>query len=233
MLHKLTTLAAAAAPAAAATTPAPPVLRVMPLGDSITDGYLTSSYAGYRLPLWQKSQTHSRLRVDFVGSRQSCSAPDSDNEAHGATMINGFRGKAPEWVRRAEPDVVLLHHGVNDHDRGTDKANAPARLAAVADEILAARPGVTVVVMGLIPTSSFGRRLEAALLPGALRLCGEQVDQAAERVQCAIVGRNSSSPSDGSRSLLVSGEQTGDVPLQLSSRKISRAELGLLPAGSA
>ncbi|MCB5164522.1 FG-GAP-like repeat-containing protein [Streptomyces bambusae] len=166
MLHKLTTFAAtavlgagtafaaAAAPAAAATTPAPPVLRVMPLGDSITDGYLTSSNAGYRLPLWQKSQTHTRFRVDFVGSRQSGSAPDSDNEAHTATMINDFRGKAAAWVRGAAPDVVLLHHGINDLDRGTDKANAPARLAAVTDEILAARPGVTVVVMGLIPSSA-------------------------------------------------------------------------------
>ncbi|MCC0097659.1 FG-GAP-like repeat-containing protein [Streptomyces flavotricini] len=143
----------AAAPAAAADNPAPPVLRVMPLGDSITDGYQSSTNAGYRLQLWQKSQTNSRFRVDFVGSRQSGAAPDSDNEAHGATMINDFRGKVTDWVRAAEPDVVLLHHGVNDLDRGTDKAEAPARLAAVTDEILAARPGVTVVVMGLIPIS--------------------------------------------------------------------------------
>ncbi|MGZ9934983.1 FG-GAP-like repeat-containing protein [Streptomyces sp. NC-S4] len=147
------TALSAAVPAVAAAPPAPPVLRVLPLGDSITDGYQSSTYAGYRLQLWQKSQAHPRFRVDFVGSRQSGSAPDSDNEAHGATMINDFRGKAGDWVRSAEPDVVLLHHGVNDLDRGTDKANAPARLAAVTDEILAARPGVTVVVMGLIPTS--------------------------------------------------------------------------------
>ncbi|MFJ5552562.1 FG-GAP-like repeat-containing protein [Streptomyces sp. NPDC093225] len=143
----------AAAPAAAAVQPAPPVLRVMPLGDSITDGYQSSTSAGYRLPLWQKSQAHPRFRVDFVGSRQSGSAPDNDNEAHSGSMTNDFRGKAGDWVRGAEPDVVLLHHGINDLDRGTDKAGAPARLAAVTDEILAARPGVTVLVMGLIPTS--------------------------------------------------------------------------------
>ncbi|MER5935227.1 SGNH/GDSL hydrolase family protein [Streptomyces sp. NPDC002054] len=146
--------AAATAPASAVANPAPPVLRVMPLGDSITDGYQGSTNAGYRVPLWQKALTHPRFRVDFVGSRQSGSAPDNDNEAHGATVINDFRGKAGDWIRSAEPDVVLLHHGVNDLDRGTDKANAPVRLAAVTEEILAARPGVTVVLMGLIPTSA-------------------------------------------------------------------------------
>ncbi|MGW2994679.1 GDSL-type esterase/lipase family protein [Streptomyces sp. NPDC001193] len=166
MLRKMITLTAAtavgvsglvgasAAPAAAAPNPAPPVLRVMPLGDSITDGYQGSTGLGYRLPLWQKSLTHARFRVDFVGSRQAGPNGDSDNEAHGATMINDIRAGAPGWVRAAEPDVVLLHEGVNDLDRGTDKANAPARLAALTDEILAARPGVTVVVMGLIPTSN-------------------------------------------------------------------------------
>ncbi|MFB7352919.1 FG-GAP-like repeat-containing protein [Streptomyces gardneri] len=144
----------AAAPAAAlAASPAPPVLRVMPLGDSITEGYRSSTNAGYRLPLWQRGQAHPRFRVDLVGSRQSGSVPDSDHEAHSATMIDDLRGRATTWVRGLEPDVVLLHQGVNDLDRGTDKANAPARLAALIEEVLAARPGVTVVVMGLIPVS--------------------------------------------------------------------------------
>ncbi|MFI5868098.1 GDSL-type esterase/lipase family protein [Streptomyces sp. NPDC051546] len=163
MPHTMTTLAVAAAlgvgatttaaTSAAAANPAPVVLRVMPLGDSITDGYQSSTNSVYRLQLWQRSQTHSGFRVHLVGSRQSGSGPDSDNEAHGATMINDFRGKVTDWVRGAEPDIVLLHHGVNDLDRGTDKTNAPVRLAAVTDEILAARPGVTVIVMGLIPIS--------------------------------------------------------------------------------
>ncbi|MFF3017336.1 FG-GAP-like repeat-containing protein [Streptomyces sp. NPDC057939] len=166
MLHKIITLTtvtavgvggllgAAAAPASAAPDPAPPVLRVMPLGDSITDGYQGTTGLGYRLPLWQKSLTHARFRVDFVGSRQGGPTGDSDNEAHSATMINDIRAGAAGWVRAAEPDVVLLHEGVNDLDRGTDKADAPARLAALTDEILAARPGTTIVVMGLIPTSN-------------------------------------------------------------------------------
>ncbi|MFJ6793504.1 FG-GAP-like repeat-containing protein [Streptomyces sp. NPDC091268] len=163
MLRRITTLtvaatlgavgAALAPPATAAPSPTPPVLRVMPLGDSITDGYRSSTNAGYRLPLWQRAQAHPRFRVDFVGSRQSGGVPDSDNEAHGATMINDLRAEAEGWIRSAEPDVVLLHEGVNDLDRGTDKANAPARLAALGDGILAARPGVTVVVMGLLPNA--------------------------------------------------------------------------------
>jgi hypothetical protein len=62
---------AATAAATAATTahdvaPLAEAVRVMPLGDSITDGFNVPG--GYRVDLWQKLVAGGRT-VDFVGSQ--------------------------------------------------------------------------------------------------------------------------------------------------------------------
>lgn len=69
----LTLLAAIAAVGPGATTataaaqPAPPLVRIMPLGDSITSGANSSDRAGYRAPLWDLMAGQSRYTPDFVG----------------------------------------------------------------------------------------------------------------------------------------------------------------------
>ncbi|MFD9129300.1 GDSL-type esterase/lipase family protein [Kitasatospora sp. NPDC059571] len=155
-LAALTALAALAgtAPAASAAAPAPaPVLRVMPLGDSITAGYRSTSDAGYRGPLADLVAQQSRYTVDLVGSRGNGAVTDPDNEGHSGFMVDDIRSGADGWIAAAQPDVVLLHIGINDLDRSTDKAHAADRASALIDRILADRPGVTVLVMGLIPTT--------------------------------------------------------------------------------
>ncbi|MGK4584206.1 FG-GAP-like repeat-containing protein [Kitasatospora sp. HPMI-4] len=131
----------------------PPLLKVMPLGDSITAGYQSSSGAGYRLPLWNEAASQSRYRMDFVGTVQGGAVQDPDNEGHGGTMIDDIRGQIDGYVTKDQPDVVLLHLGINDLDRGTDKAHAGDRMTALIDQIFADRPGVAVIVQGLLPTT--------------------------------------------------------------------------------
>ncbi|MFB7669773.1 GDSL-type esterase/lipase family protein, partial [Kitasatospora sp. NPDC056138] len=141
--------------ASATTGPviSPPLLKVMPLGDSITVGYQSSSGAGYRLPLWNEVASQSRYQMDFVGTVQGGAVQDPDNEGHSATMIDDIRGQIDGYVAKDQPDVVLLHLGINDLDRGTDKAHAGDRMTALIDQIFADRPGVTVIVQGLLPTT--------------------------------------------------------------------------------
>ncbi|MFJ8040316.1 FG-GAP-like repeat-containing protein [Kitasatospora sp. NPDC096147] len=146
-------LAATAPTASAAVVTPPPTLRVMPLGDSITNGYSSSTGDGYRKPLAELIAGQNGYRVDYVGSQQGGGLADRDHEGHSGFMIDDIRNGVDGWLTAAQPDVVLLHIGVNDLDRGTDKAGAPARLAALVDRILADRPGVTVVVQGVIPTT--------------------------------------------------------------------------------
>ena len=56
-------------------------VRVMPLGDSITDGYNVPG--GYRINLWQRLAA-GRYTVDFVGSgfNGPASLGDHDHEGH-------------------------------------------------------------------------------------------------------------------------------------------------------
>lgn len=147
---------AACTPATAAPTSKPtptvtarPPLRIMPLGDSITQGVGSSTGAGYRKPLQERL---AGRRVDFVGSQSGGAAADPDHEGHSGYMIDQLRAGINGWLEAARPDVVLLHAGINDLDRG-EQAHAADRLIALAERIAADRPGATVLVLGLIPTT--------------------------------------------------------------------------------
>src|SRR5262249_13543734 len=57
---------------------------------------------------------------------------------------------------------VLLHIGINDLDRSTDKEHAADRLVLLLDQIYTDQPGVTVLLLGLIPTTGGLQDLVAA-----------------------------------------------------------------------
>ena len=118
-------LAAVAAMVAAvpiATTPASAEsnggVRVMPLGDSITDGF--SVPGGYRIGLWQRLAAGG-YRVDFVGSQFNgpASLGDHDHEGHSGWRIDQIDANIVNWLRTTTPRTVLLHIGTNDMCRTT------------------------------------------------------------------------------------------------------------------
>jgi lysophospholipase L1-like esterase len=132
---------------------APPTLRVMPLGDSITWGVGSPTASSYRRPLADLLSGQSRYAVAFVGSQASGSLPDLANEGHSGYTIDQIRAGIDDWMAGTRPDAVLLHIGINDLNRGVDIPNAPTRLKALTDRIFANKPGITVLVLGLIPTT--------------------------------------------------------------------------------
>ncbi|MER7507066.1 SGNH/GDSL hydrolase family protein [Streptomyces lavendulae] len=123
----------------------------MPLGDSITAGVGSSTGGGYRLPLWQELAGRG-MQVDFVGSERGGGFEDPDHEGHSGYMIDQIRARIDGWLGQAQPDVVLLHLGINDLDRG-ERPGAADRLVALIDRIERDQPGITVIVQGLIPTT--------------------------------------------------------------------------------
>jgi lysophospholipase L1-like esterase len=165
---------------AEASAAAPIWLRVMPLGDSITDGGSVSSRAGYRLPLWNLAAAESGYGLDFVGTSSSGSVADADHEGHSGWMIDDIRKRIAGWASAAGPDVVLLHIGINDLDRG-DPTGAPDRLAMLVDEIYAVRPSAVIILAGLIPsTGELGDRVKAfnaraRMLPGVAQSTGHRL----------------------------------------------------------
>ncbi|MFD9793696.1 FG-GAP-like repeat-containing protein [Streptomyces sp. NPDC059070] len=148
------TLVAALPASPSAAVHQTPVLRVMPLGDSITWGGGSPTLSSYRRPLAKMMGLHKGYDVRFVGSKASGSFADFSNEGHSGYVIDQLTAGIDGWMAGARPDVVLLHVGINDIARGIDLPHAPDRLAALVDRIYADKPGVSVLVMGVLPTTS-------------------------------------------------------------------------------
>lgn len=126
-------------------------VKIMPLGDSITYGWGSSSGGGYRLPLWNELKAHG-ASVDFVGSQQNGPTTfDRDNEGHPGWKINQIAEKVVDWLLTYQPQIILLHIGTNDFIRNDNPGQAPARLSHLIDLITTTLPGTTVIVAQIIP----------------------------------------------------------------------------------
>jgi lysophospholipase L1-like esterase len=149
LLAAATGVTATAAPALAADP-----FRVMPLGASITWGTSSSDGNGYREELRRHLAGDAGVAIDFVGSQQSGTMADRDNEGHPGLRIDQIAANADAWLAAARPDVVLLNVGTNDTLQNYDLPNAPARLDDLLDQIVAARPTAAVVFSTLVPSGN-------------------------------------------------------------------------------
>ncbi|SEG69539.1 Lysophospholipase L1 [Actinacidiphila yanglinensis] len=125
-------------------------VRIMPLGDSITDGY-TPYPGGYRVTLWQDLAGAGHL-VDFVGSQTNGPAElgDHDHEGHPGWRIDQLDANIVGWLNATDPRTILLHIGTNDINQDDDVADAPARLSTLIDHILRTKPDVQLFVARII-----------------------------------------------------------------------------------
>lgn len=121
------------------------VVRIMPLGDSITRGGGAGDTTppelrvGYRQSLQAKLAADG-FTVDFVGSEQSGpSVMDRDHEGHAGWTTSQILAGLPSWLDAAQPDVVLLLIGANDLAASQDPINqvipATNRVAQILDII--------------------------------------------------------------------------------------------------
>jgi lysophospholipase L1-like esterase len=134
---------------ACASTPC----TVMPLGDSITDGYNVPG--GYRIELEDLIEADG-ADVDFVGSLSNGPADldDHDHEGHSGWRIDQIQGIIRPRMATYDPDVVLLHIGTNDIAQNYQVARAPARLRRLVQTIVDMSPDTLVAVASIIPIST-------------------------------------------------------------------------------
>jgi lysophospholipase L1-like esterase len=166
--------------AAGACGPGPgsAAVKILPLGDSITDGRALPG--AYRTALWHEL-TGAGARVDFVGSRLGGpdNLPDRDHEGHPGYRIDEIDADIVRWVNATYPGIVLIHLGTNDVVQDRDLAGAPARLAKLVDRVLAIAPDAEVFVASLIPLQDPAREARAvafnAALPDLVRAKGPRV----------------------------------------------------------
>ena len=144
-------------------------VRIMPLGDSITDGYNVPG--GYRTGLWQRAAADGRT-WDYVGSgfNGPANLGDHDHEGHSGWRIDELDTNITGWLRTSNPRTILLHIGTNDIGQNRDVPNAPARLSTLIDHIRVLAPNAELFVAQIIPTSNAANETKTqtfnAALPG-------------------------------------------------------------------
>ena len=138
-------------------------LKIMPLGDSITDG--VGGSGGYRAPLYTDLTTANYQPFQFVGSLTdnpgslpTTPVDQTHHEGHSGFTVGGIAAVRNGWIASANPDVILLHIGTNNFGGdGTASQNAASALAvemqldSLVNQIYTDKPGVKLYVAGIIP----------------------------------------------------------------------------------
>jgi lysophospholipase L1-like esterase len=136
-------------------------VRIMPLGDSITNGSSSGVvpdspqyYLSYRKALRDQLATRG-YQIDYVGSQVSGNAifSDAQHEGHGGWVADGgpadvsIRPNVYNFLVANPADIVLLHIGTNDVGAGHAYASD---VASILDEIDRYNPNVWVVLALII-----------------------------------------------------------------------------------
>ena len=140
------------------------VIRIMPLGDSITQA--DSNHSSYRRPLW-KLLHQAGYEVDFVGSKQDHfggPAPytdfDPDHEGHWGWRTDQVLVHINDWVRTMQPDIVLIHLGTNDLRAGQSLESTMDELWDLIQALRQENPSIKVLLAQLIPIAGNEAQVE-------------------------------------------------------------------------
>ena len=142
--------------------PPGPVLRLLPLGDSLTDGGLVPG--GYRAVLQQRGQSLGHT-MDLVGRQQQLLAadpsPDPDHWGVPGLTMAGLTAQLPAAMaslrdvsRAGDPAAVLLLIGANDLLNASSATAAPAALTTLLqslDRLIAPGTPPLPVLLGTLP----------------------------------------------------------------------------------
>jgi len=135
-----------------APCPASAPCKILPLGDSITDGIGFSG--GYRVELFSLALADDHDITYVGGSMNGPQMVDGvtfprAHEGHSGWTISQIDGIVPSPALGPDPNIILLHIGTNDMYQGA--SGATDRLETLVDAILADQPNSLLVVSNIIP----------------------------------------------------------------------------------
>ena len=123
--------------------------RLMPLGNSITEGVGSTDGSGYRLPLYNLL-TNANVSFDFVGGLQHGNAlPDKDHEGHAGIKADDLQ--VTNYLNANPADVILLEIGTNDISSNESATQVRDDIDAILDAIFAQNPAARTYLSTTIP----------------------------------------------------------------------------------
>ncbi len=135
------------------------LVRVMPLGDSITDGRPNQN--SYRYFLYRKL-LDAGYGADFVGGRimNSSGQPsnfdfDQNHAGYSGQRADQILANVVGWVQEYDPQIVLLHIGTNDIWQGQSVAGTVNEVGQIIDAIRSVNSSIRVVLAQLIPLAGY------------------------------------------------------------------------------
>ena len=176
----VTSMWASAVPVQAQAAP----IRIMPTGDSITEG--AAGDATYRYFLWQ-SLINAGNNVDFVGSMTGVSsgAPkyanfDQNHEGHSGWRADRMANSATTWATSSAAQIVLLHAGTNDLIQDQTVASTIIDLTNIIKRMRTANPQMTFLMAKIIPIAGMTSLVQQ--LNTAIGTLATQMNTATSRV---------------------------------------------------
>lgn len=133
------------------------MVRIMPLGDSITagvefiDNRRIYDKAGYRPHLWKKLSAID-VAIDFVGSQTDGPSDIPQNhEGHPGWKTSQLIDNVEAWYQSYIPDLILLMSGTNDIVVDQDAGLAYNRLETLMDILFKLNSRLDLIVASITP----------------------------------------------------------------------------------
>ncbi len=182
---------------AAGTDRAP--IRIMPLGDSITQS--RKECLSYRYYLWVKLKD-AGINFDFVGSLKTNTGGnppwprygnlpfDSDHEGHNGwrtghilDALSGSSGRSLQRLLQTDPpDILLIHIGTNDVSHGQDAEESAEKLRKAVEIFQAYNPDMIILLAKLIPARDEWTNSQVAKLNAQIERIEIEADTATSSV---------------------------------------------------
>ena len=159
-------------------------LRVMPLGDSITQN--RAGRTSYRYYLY-KAMIANGLNANFVGTQQSnFGGPpkfldfDLDHQGFWDWRADQLLANIYGWALATRPDYVLIHLGTNDMFQGQSRSSTINELRQIIGNLRLVNSRVRILLAQLIPSSR--SNAEISLLNGDIALLANELNTYASPV---------------------------------------------------
>ncbi|KAI1502224.1 SGNH hydrolase-type esterase domain-containing protein [Biscogniauxia marginata] len=133
------------------------LLRIMPLGASITFGVLSTDGNGYREDL-RDMLISDGFDVDMVGNHAGGNMKDNQTEGYPGFIIDRVHDKARIAVPQYKPNLILINAGLNDCIQNVDTANAGTRMRSMIEDLYKDSPQTTVILSTLLTNADASTR---------------------------------------------------------------------------
>ncbi|KAF2969338.1 hypothetical protein GQX73_g4223 [Xylaria multiplex] len=126
-------------------------IRIMFIGASITRGEVSTGDRGYRKYI-RDTLIANGSAVNCVGFNRFGDWEDNDVEGYGANRIRTITKHARQSVPALQPNLILVQVGTSDCFQEDDIDFIGSRMRTLADTMLEAAPGTTVILSTLVTT---------------------------------------------------------------------------------